>query len=339
MARPMHCAATMKSLCALLFMAAACGDPFTFDFDLGGPITGDQEAVTFSFVDGCTGGDVLFECGHQLPHFAVASEARFIIGSTTGDADDERRVGRARVRTQDETIAIAYRDEEGLLILDALAPGETRLEIVEDGDVLDSILIQIEPIVGMAAGSFPPPLYLAGSVFKAGVTAKGPTGLPLYGRMAITPKPLDGLEIDPEASAFFTSSLAVPVTKATPGDARMQFWADTFSAEATYRIVTREDITEVTFEEVAPTPGSNKATLTVWAKSGDQRVHGGPVCDWSIASGGGPNVSLSSRVGDDLANTFYVLYDSALIYGSGETTIRCAVNDRVVGYHTLYLGQ
>jgi hypothetical protein len=102
------------------------------------------------------------------------------------------------------------------------------------------------------------------------------------------------------------------------------------------RTITREEITEVSIAEIAPTPNANKVRLVAGAKMNELGVDGGPACDWRIVTGGGIGAALSSSVGDPFAGTLFVFDDAAIAFGSGDMMVECRANDRVVAQHTIH---
>ena len=329
---------TVSACCVpLVLFATACGPSIDVDLDLDpGPVIGERGNVTFNFVDGCPGADVLFGCPETLPNFAIGSQARFVIGSVTGNADDEARLRRAKARTADRAVMGASRDADGLLFLDSFGAGATTIQIVQDGEVLDTIRVEVAPIVRLDAGdSAMPALHLVGTTFPAAVTAYGPANQQLYAHGAIATRTVDGLALDPDRSGYFTTSEQFAVTGDTPGYAKLEVWTDTVYDSTQFQIVTRDDITEVTITEITPTAGTSKIHLAAGAKIDGRMVNGGPLCDWRVVSGGGPGVALSSAVGDAFTTSLFVLYDSAIVFGSGDTVVECRANDRVVAQHTI----
>jgi len=91
--------------------------------------------------DGCSGAQPLWGCPKEVPRLAVGSQARFVIGSVSGTADDEHRLGRAEANSLNRSVVSANRDEAGLLVLDAIAPGATTVELVDNGEVIDTVKI------------------------------------------------------------------------------------------------------------------------------------------------------------------------------------------------------
>ena len=328
----------MKHVLLSLVLVAACdpGPDLDLDIDLGpGPIAGERGAVTFSFVDGCTGSQPLWGCPKIMPTLAVGSQMRLVAGSVSGEAADERRLARAKATSLDQGVASASRDEGGLLVIDAIAPGVTTVELVDDGEVIDELSIHIEPIARLQTDtSSPAPTVLVGSRFAAPVDAFGPSGSRLYAHGAIGAQTFDGLELDTEATGFFTASDQFVVRSNTPGDVRIEFFVERASAESSFRIATRAEITEISVSDLFADPTSNKGRLEATPKIDGVAVRGGPACDWQVVSG---NAVLTSAVGDNINNPLFVIYDSAIVYGNGEVVVECRANERVVAQHTLQL--
>lgn len=330
----------MKPLLVVLLVTSACHPSFDFDVDLDpGPVVGDRGFATLSFVDGCVGSDVLFGCPKHLPAFATDSRARFVIGSMSGDTDDEHRVERAKVTSSDSRIVIANRDDDGLLQVLPVGTGDATVELTDDGDVIDSIGIHIEPIGSLIVPTEETPTVLAGATFAAVVDAHSPSGERLWAHGAITPSTSGGLSLVPGAEGYFTNSEQFGVRGDVPGLARVEFRAGDAWTEGQFHLVSRDDITEVAIGEFYPEPGATKIRLVASAKAGAAGVRGGPACDWRIASGGGPGAALSPRVDDDLDATWLTLYNSAAVFGEGDVVVECRANDRVVAQHAMHLGR
>ena len=324
-----------------LLIATACAPTIDFDLDLEpGPVVGERGAVTFSLVDGCPDSDPFFGCPKTLPGFAVGSQARFIIGSVTGDTGDEQRLRNAKPRSLDREIASASRDADGLLYIDSFAEGDTTIEIIEDGETLDTINVYVDRIMRLDAGdSATPPYHLVGTVFPAEVNAYGSSGQRVFAHGAIAARAINGLALDAEHFDYFTGSESFAVTSNTPGYGELDVWTDTVSSSVRFEMVTRDEITEVTIEELFPTPDANKVTLIASARIDGRLVAGGPACDWRVVTGGGPGVVLSPKVGDAFTTSLFVLYTSAIVFGSGATVVECRANDRVVVQHTIQFAQ
>ena len=330
----------MKRVLVCLLGVAACHPSIDFDLDLDpGPIDGEKGFATFSFVDGCPGADPLFGCRKQLPGFAMGSRARFVVGSISGDPADDQRLERAKASTLDPNVAIAGRDADGFLVLASVAPGDTTIRLMEDGDELETLSVHVEKITSMETYEWPPPDVITGARFGAAVEAYGTFRTPLYARGAITATTTNGLVLDNDNSGYFTASEQVAVRAEKPGDVDVIFRAGDVSTESTFHIVAREDITDIAISELYPDAGATKVRMFADIKAGDTAVRGGPACEWSIVSGGGPGAAISSSVDDDLDNAWFTLYNAAIVYGEGDMTVECRANDRVVGQHTLHLGQ
>jgi hypothetical protein len=323
----------MKCLAVLLLPLLGCDSGFEFDFDLGtGPVVGQRGAVTFAMVDGCPGEDFLFGCRDTLPPFAMQSHPRFILGSITGDIDDERRVARAWARSLDPRVATVTRDADGLLLMHSHGPGAATIEIVEDGEVMDLIEVKVESMKSLEISPLESNKMLAGAPFPVNVRAIGPSRTPLYGRGAIVANPGAGLTIDPDITTYFSASDQFALRSDTPGEVRVDIWSDTARTGTTYEIVTREQITEVDIEPIFPT--DNKATLAAVAKINGAAVHGGPTCDWRIVSSGS-DVTISPYVGNAFAVSWFTLDTAAVVYGAGEVVVECRVNKRLAAQETI----
>ena len=340
----------MKRFALLVVLAVgACGGPIDwgsgldFDFDLGrGAVTGKYGAVTFNFVDGCADGDPLFGCADTMPPFAVGSHVRLIAGTTTGDAEDERRLARAKVITFNDTVTAVGRDADGFIVLDTIAVGTTLVQLVDDddGDVIDEFDVEVEAIWTLEADDGSSPMRLLGAAFPADVRVLGTSGRTLYAHGAVTAESPDGLAFEPDVQTwFYNKSAQVALRGDAPGEARVRFSAGGEYDQATVRVVTRDEITEVRIDDSFSEPNTNKARLSATTYVDGQIVRGGPGCDWRIVSGGGPDVSLSPAVGNGFTQSLFVVYDSALVFGVGETVIECRANDRVVGQYTILFAQ
>lgn len=322
----------------LVLGLVGCGDPvdFDIDFDLGtGPAVGIEGNVTFNSVDGCPGGDFLFGCRAELPTFASGAHARFVIGSTTGAPDDEDMVERARPRSADPGIVQVSRSSDGLLLLDAVAPGVTRVDLYSGDDLVDSIDVAVEDIQQLVVTPHTS-VQLVGPAFPVGVKAYGTVpGWPLYARGSLVATALDGLTLADGIVDYFTASdqLAVRADTALVGRVRVE--AGGLASETSVRTITRDEISELEIGELIPTPNANKVRLFAVARSNGLTVDGGPACDWRIVSGGGAGAALSASVGDPFAATLFVIDNGAIAFGSGETIVECRANDRVVAQHTI----
>src|SRR5262245_36745550 len=92
----------MKSILLSFVLLAGCAADMDLDLDVDlgpGPIAGERGAITLSFVDGCPGSQPLWGCPKEMPLFAVGATARFVVGSVSGTADDERRLARAQANS------------------------------------------------------------------------------------------------------------------------------------------------------------------------------------------------------------------------------------------------
>jgi len=327
----------MKCLFVLVVPMIACDSGFELDLDLGGgPAVGQRGAVTFSMIDGCPGEDFLFGCRDTLPPFAMQSHARFIIGSTTGEVEDERRIARAWARSLDRRVATVTRDDDGLLLMHSLLPGAATIEIVEDNEVIDLIEVKVESIKSLEINPLESNKMLAGAPFPMNVTAIGGSRAPLFGRGAIVANLGAGLAVDPDITTYFAASEQFALRSDTPGEVRVDVWSDTARTGTTYEIVTRDQITEVDIEPVFPT--ENKATFAAVAKIDGAVVHGGPTCDWRIVSSG-PDVTISPYVGNAFSVSWFTLDTAAVLYGKGEVVVECRANDRVVAQETIVFAQ
>lgn len=322
-----------------MFVVAGCGPSFNIDLNLdAGPVVGDKGFATFSFVDGCPGSDPLVGCPQQLPSFAIGSRARFVIGSVTGDADDQHRLALAELQSSNPAVVIAGRDAAGLVVLSSIAAGEAALELKADGAVIDSITVHVEPIASMATHAGPPAVVLKGVRFAVGVDAHGPKGELLFAHAAIVAKTFGGLVLDTDTSGFFTGSEQVVVRSDIAGEVRVEFMAGNVSTQTDIHVVSRDEITSIDVTEpFGSASNTNKAHVVADARVGDVLVSGGPGCDWSIVSGGGPGAALAAGVDDNAnGNNLFHLYNSAVVFGSGDTVVECQASDTVVGRHTIH---
>ncbi len=313
-----------------------CGDGVDLDLDLsfGGPVVGGAGKATFHAVDGCPGYD-LFGCPDTLPTFAVGAHARFIIGSTTGDASDEEAIALARPRSVDETIVEVGRGADGLLLLDAVSPGRTSVNLYTGEEFVDSIEVEVEDIQQLEVVPSDA-VYLTGTPFAVRVKAYGASrGGPLYARGAVSATTFDGLALE-EHVGYFDESDQFAVRGTSVGVGRFRVDAGATTNEITVRTVARNEITEIVIHELAPAPDANKIRLFAHAKVNDLTVNGGPACDWRIVSGGGPGAALSSSVDDPFSSALFVIDDGAIAFGSGDMVVECRTNDQVFAEHTIH---
>ncbi|HUS31881.1 MAG TPA: hypothetical protein VMZ53_25445 [Kofleriaceae bacterium] len=348
----------MKRALVLALFVAACDPMGDFDIDLSGlepgPIAGDRGAVTFALVDGCPGGNFLFGCDKTMPAFAVGARARFVIGSASGSPSDEAKLAKATFVVSDPRVAAVGRDAEGFVVLSALADGSAVIEVDdENGDVIDSISVDVERVVSLKGDMAT--TVLEGARLGASVIATGTSGRALFAHGAVVATLTGGIELDADPSGFFMSSeqVVIRVGKLLPPDTNSEteptesiartrpahiVWSTgAVSTDVSYTIVTRDDITSVKVSELWHEPSAYKQNLHADAKVGEKYVRGGPACDWRIVSGGGDGAALASGVGDDTHSGF-AFFDSALVYGNGDMTVECRVNERVVGEMTVHLG-
>jgi hypothetical protein len=323
--------------CLLVLGLVGCGNGFEFDFDLGvGPVMGERGNVTFVATDGCPGSDDLFGCKDELPHFAIGAHARFVIGSTTGDAEDEDSVELARPRSSDMNIVEVGRGADGLLLVDAIAPGMARVDLYSDGDLLDTIVFIVEDVQTLDVRPHQT-AQMVGAAFPVSVTAYGASrSRPLYARGALRATALDGLVLEDGITDYFDESEQFAVRGDKPGLGRIRVEVGGLADETTIRTVDRNEITEIKIGELfATNEPTNKVRLAATAKAGTLSVDGGPLCDWRIVSGGGTGAALSSRVGDPFASSWFVVDDGALAFGSGEMIVECRANEQVATQHTI----
>jgi hypothetical protein len=138
----------MNLLVPAVLFTAACSPTIDFDLDFGvGPVVGERGNLTFTYVDGCATGDAFFGCRAELSPFAEGSQVRFSLGSLNGAPHERARIALAKARSLDSTITSASRDADGILYLDSVGEGDTTIEIVDDGDTLDTLTVHVEPIV------------------------------------------------------------------------------------------------------------------------------------------------------------------------------------------------
>jgi hypothetical protein len=323
--------------CILVLGLVGCGNGFEFDFDLGvGPVMGEMGNVTFVATDGCPDSDDLFGCKDELPHFAIGAHARFVIGSTTGDAEDEDVVELARPRSQDPKIVEVGRGADGLVLVDAIAPGMARVDLYSDGDLLDTIVFIVEDVQVLDVLPHQS-AQMVGAAFPVSVTAYGESrGRALYARGALHATALDGLVLEDGVIDYFSESEQFAVRGDKPGVGRIRVEVGGLADETTIRTIDRSEITELLIGELfATNEPKNKVKLAATAKVDTLHVDGGPLCDWKIVSGGGPGAALSSRVGDPFTDSLFTVDDGALAFGSGEMVVECRANDQVVGQHTI----
>jgi hypothetical protein len=159
----------------------------------------------------------------------------------------------------------------------------------------------------------------------------------LYARGAIEARTFDGLVVDPEATGYFIASEQFAVKSDITGDVGIEFSAAGHSVTSTFHIVNRTEITEVELLDVFADPTTNKGRVEAVAKINGVTVRGGPACSWSIVSGGGPGAALAASAGNDLGNPLFVIYNSAIVYGSGDIVVECRANKRVAAQHTIQL--
>lgn len=350
----------MKRAVLIPLALAAC-NPVDFEFDLDlsglepGPIHGDYDQATFSLVDGCTGGDILFGCPKTMPTFAVGAKARFVIGSTSGEPEDDEMLASATFKTSNARVASVGRDAEGFVVIDALAEGASIIEIDDaHGTLIDSVHVEVERIALLEGDKAT--TILEGSRLAALVSATGPSGRELFAHGAVVAT-LSGMQLDPDQSGFFMGSEMVVIrtqpvtlpptngeTEPTEAIARRRpahiVWSassGSVETDVTYSIVSRDEITYVDVGELWHDPGAYKQSIGTSMKVGDAFLRGGPACEWRIVSGGGDGAALAAGGGDD-THSAWAYYDLALVYGEGDTTIECRVNDRVADQLTIHLG-
>ena len=247
-------------------------------------------------------------------------------------------MARATVKTSDSKIVVATRDADGFVAVFPVAAGDATVTLEDDGDLIDTFEFHVQPIAFLKVNGTETPTVLAGPHFAAPVDATAADGEPLYAHGAITARTSGGLIVEHTPTGYFTSSEQFVVRSDTPGDAHIEFTAGDAWTETHFHIVTRDQITEVSVNEWFREEGSTKALLTAEPKVGDAWMRGGPACDWSIVSGGGPGAALSATVDDDLDDKLFTLYDAAVVYGEGDMTVECRANDHVVGQYTVHLG-
>jgi len=348
----------MKRAVLIPLALAAC-HPVDFDFDLDlsglepGPIHGYYDQVTFSLVDGCPDGNFLFGCPKTMPAFATGAHARIVIGSTSGEPADEEMLATATFKTSNAGVASIGRDADGFVVIDALAPGVTNLEIDDaEGTQIDTVLVEVEPIVLLEGDKST--MILEGARLAAAVLATGSSGRHLFAHGAVVATP-SGIDLDADQSGFFNDSDQVvirtqPVVppntngEAEPTEAiasrrpaHITWSAGSVQTSVAYTIVERDDITTAEVKELWHDPGAYKQTLNADVKVGETYVRGGPACEWRIVSGGGDGAAIATGAGDDTRSA-WAFFDMALVYGEGDTTIECRVNNRVAEQLTIHLG-
>ena len=332
----------MKRVLALALLVAACDPMGDFDLDLSGleagPIQGDQGVVTFALVDGCASGDWLFGCSKDMPPFAVGARVKFVVGAVSEDPRAQEIVDHATFEVSNPGVVGVGHDADGFVVMQAVAQGSATVELHDskDGDLIDTIAVHVEPIAWMVGEA--KRTVLVGSRVGVKVHAQAQYGETLYARGAIVATLSGGLELDADNSGFFMTSDQVAVRATTPGDAKITFTAGPTSIDVPYQLVARDEITSVSVQEFWHEPGANKQRIIAGAKVGETGVRGGPACDWRIVSGGGDGAALASGAGEDTTDELFVFYDSALVYGEGDMTVECRVNDQAMGQTTVHLG-
>jgi hypothetical protein len=353
----------MKRAVLITALLAGC-DPVDFDFDLdlsgleAGPIHGQYDQVTFSLVDGCPDGDFLFGCPKTMPTFAVGAHARIVMGSTSGEAADDDKLATATFKSSNAHAATAARDADGFVVIDALAEGATEIEVDDaDGTLIDQFYVEVERIAWLEGDDYSSRVILEGARLAASVLAHGTSGRHLFAHGAVVAT-LSDMDLDADPSGFFmksdmvvirTAPIVLPpngntdptqstdaITRQRP--ARIEWTAGKAVTDVDYTVVTREELTSAYAAELWHEPGAYKQTLHAEGKIGDTTyVRGGPVCDWRIVSGGGDGAAVTSGVGDD-THSDWAFYDIAVVYGTGDMTVECRVNDRVAEQVTVHLG-
>ncbi|HTL34618.1 MAG TPA: hypothetical protein VL326_15930 [Kofleriaceae bacterium] len=350
----------MKRAVLIPLLLAAC-QPVDFDFDLDlsglepGPIHGEYDAVTFSLVDGCPDGNFLFGCPKTMPPFAIGSRARLVIGSTSGVPEDDERLANAIFKTSNARAVSVARDADGFVVIEGLAEGVSDVEIDDaDGTLIDAVRIEVEPIVRLEGDTST--MILEGARLAAGVLATGSSGRHLFAHGAVVAT-LSGIDLDSDPSGFFNRSdqVVIRTERVTAPDtggetqpteaiasrrsAHITWSASSGSVETSvaYSIVERDDITSAKVAELWHDPGAYKQTLNADVKVGDTYVRGGPACEWRVVSGGGDGAAIATGAGDD-THSDWAFFNLALVYGEGDTTIECRVNNRVAEQLTVHLG-
>jgi hypothetical protein len=348
----------MKRSVLIALVLAACGNDFEFDLDLSGlepgPIPGESGAVTVSLVDGCPGGNFLFGCPKTMPPLAVGARARMVIGSVTGEAADETEIAEATFLASNPRIISVGRDDEGFVVVEALAEGSASINIDgKDGSNIDTIHIEVERIAKLEGDK--QTMILEGARLAAAVDATGTSGRALFAHGAVVATLSDGLQLDDDPEGFFMESeqvvirstkLELPPTNGeqepTQSIARRRpghitWTAGTVTADVSYTIVSRDEISNITIGELWHEPGAYKQTLHADAKVGETYLRGGPACEWRIVSGGGEGAAIATGVGDDTKSD-WAFFDLALVYGEGDMTIECRANTRVAGHYVVHVG-
>jgi hypothetical protein len=327
----------MKNI-ALFVFAVGCSPGVDFDLppiDLGGSTNGDRGVASFIAVDGCPG-DSIFGCPTHAPPLALGATTRYIVASIDGDGPTNDALARATARSAQPAVATVDRLADGTLAITArAAPSIATIELVDDGDVIDSLTLNTGAI-DVLAPTDESTVVLAGTRIGARVEARSGSEV-LYARGAIQMTASGALAVLPDNSGFFSASEQIAVGGNAPGDAMLTFSGGGHTVDVPYTVVTPSDITRIAFgTDVLDAHDTNRVPVFASAYVGDAQVRGGGACSWQIVSGS-PNASLSPLDGDDTDSAVLPLDNGAMLFGQGDIVVECRASPTVAAHVTVRL--